>query len=207
MSGPRCTTVRAAGPIESRITVSWGLIGPHPQSRRVVRPQSSLAGRGSLSGLNSMIPQGGSARSSLARRRTALGRANPAWGLPVRHYRVSHFPPETAEDNLELARGDRRRPGARARGLDVVLVVRAGDGAVLAVRVPEVLGVPAAVGRPGPCRPTGAPPAGGGDGAASGRRDSASDGVSSESGAWGHLRGGECHRAPRDREGNTLFDC
>ena len=100
-----------------------------------------------------MIPLGGPARSSLARRRTALWGANPAWGLAVRHYRVSHLGAETPQDNLEVARGDRRQPGGRARGLDVVLVVRAGDGAVLAAPTPAVLGVPlplAGRGRAGP---------------------------------------------------------
>jgi hypothetical protein len=89
-----------------------------------------------------MIPLGGAARSSLARRRTALGRANPAWGVPLRHYRVSHLGAETPQDNLEVARGDRRRPAGGARGLDVVLVVRAGDGAVPAAPTPAVLGMP-----------------------------------------------------------------
>src|SRR3990172_810949 len=100
-----------------------------------------------------MIPLGGPARSSLARRRIALWGANSARRLPVRHYRVSHLGAETPQDNLEVARGDRRQPGGRARGLDVVLVVRAGDGAVLAAPTPAVLGVPlplAGRGRAGP---------------------------------------------------------
>jgi hypothetical protein len=129
------------------------VIGPPPQSRRGLRPESSLAGRGSLSGLNSVIPQGEPAGSSLARFRTALGRANPAWGLSLRHYRVSHLGAETAEDNLEVARGDRGRAARLAGGLHVVLVVRPGDGAVLAAPAPAVLSMSlplAGRGRAGP---------------------------------------------------------
>ena len=89
-----------------------------------------------------MIPQGESARSSLARRRTALWGANSVWRLPVRHYRVSHLGTETPEENLEVARGDRGRAARLARGLDVVLVVRAGECAVVPAPGPAVLGVP-----------------------------------------------------------------
>jgi hypothetical protein len=67
--------------------------------------------------------------------------ANPAWELPVRHYRVSHLGAETAEGNLEVARRDRGRAARLARGLDVVQVVRAGDGAVPVAPAPAVLGV------------------------------------------------------------------
>ena len=144
-------TARVA--IESRITASRGLIGPQPQSRQALRPQSSLARGPGLCAVKCLIPLGKPARSSLTRSWTALWGANHAWGLPVRHYRVSHLGAETAEDNLEVARGDRRRPGGRPRGLDVVLVVRAGDGAVPAAPAPAVLGVPlplAGRGRAGP---------------------------------------------------------
>ena len=75
------------------------------------------------------------------------------WGLPLCHYRVSHFRAETAEDNLEVVRRHRGRPRAGPRGLDVVPVVRAGDGAVLTAPGLAVLGVPrplAGRGRAGP---------------------------------------------------------
>lgn len=89
-----------------------------------------------------MILQGEPARSSLARRQTALWRANSAWGLPVRHYRVSHLRAETPQDNLEVARGERGRATRLAPGVDVVLIVHAGDRAILAAPGPAVLGVP-----------------------------------------------------------------
>ena len=60
----------------------------------------------------------------------------------MRHYRVSHLGAETPEDTLEVARGDRGRAARLARGLDVVLVVRAGDGAIVAAPAPAVRGVP-----------------------------------------------------------------
>ena len=100
-----------------------------------------------------MIPLGGPARSSLARRRIALWGANSARRLPVRHYRVSHLGAETPQDYLEVGRRDWRRSGGHPRGLDVVLVVRAGDGAIVSAPAPAVLGVPlplAGRGRAGP---------------------------------------------------------
>ena len=75
------------------------------------------------------------------------------WGLPVRHYRVSHLGAETPQDYLEVGRRDWRRSGGHPRGLDVVLVVRAGDRTVPAAPGPAVLGVPlplASRGRAGP---------------------------------------------------------
>lgn len=89
-----------------------------------------------------MIPQGRAARSSLARFRTALWGANPAWALALRHNRVSHLGAETPQDYLEVPRGDRRRPARLAHGLDVVLVVRAGDGTIVSAPAPAVLGMP-----------------------------------------------------------------
>lgn len=62
--------------------------------------------------------------------------------LPLRHYRVSHFGAETAEDNLEVVRGHGRRSRGGPRGPDVVPVVRAGDGPVLLPPGLAVLGVP-----------------------------------------------------------------
>ena len=78
-------------------------------------------------------------------------------GLAVRHYRVSHLGAKTPEDNLEVARGDRGRAGGRVRGLDVVLGVRAGDGAVVAAPVPAVLGVPLPLAGPGRAGPLARP--------------------------------------------------
>ena len=100
-----------------------------------------------------MILQGKLVRSSLARRRLALKCANSRWGLPLRHYRVSHLGAETAEDNLEIVRRHRGRPRGGACGLDVVLIVRAGDGAIAVAPGPAVLGMPlplAGRGRAGP---------------------------------------------------------
>jgi hypothetical protein len=68
--------------------------------------------------------------------------ANSVWGLRLRQYRVSHLGAETAEDNLEIAGGDRGGPGAGPRRLHVVLVVRAGAGAVPAAPLAAVHGVP-----------------------------------------------------------------
>ena len=62
--------------------------------------------------------------------------------MPLRHYRVSHLGAETPEDNLKVARGDRGRATRLARGLDVVLVVRAGDRPIVSAPAPTVRGVP-----------------------------------------------------------------
>ena len=59
----------------------------------------------------------------------------------MRHNRVPHLGAKTPEDNLEVARGDRGRAARLACGLDVVLVVRAGEGPVVQQRVPHYIGM------------------------------------------------------------------
>ena len=57
---------------------------------------------------------------------------------------LSRLGAESPQENLDLARGHRGRrgPARGPGGLDVVLVVRAGEGAVAAAPAPAVLGVP-----------------------------------------------------------------
>lgn len=62
--------------------------------------------------------------------------------LALRHNRVSHLGAETPQDNLEVAGGDRGRPGVGPPRLDVVLIVRARDHAVPAAPLTAVRGVP-----------------------------------------------------------------
>jgi hypothetical protein len=128
--------------IESRISIPAALIGPPSLCWRTVRARSSLAVCRALRGRNSLIPLGKPAGSSLAGSRVALWRANPAGGGPLRHYRVSHLGTETAEDNLEVPGGDRRRAARLAGGLYVVLVVRVGDRPIVSTPPPTVRGVP-----------------------------------------------------------------
>jgi hypothetical protein len=137
-----------------------GLIGPPPLSWRGVRVLSSLAEWRALWRANSRIPLREPARSSLARRRLALMWGNPLWELPLRHYRVSHLGAETAEDNLEIVRRHRGRPRGGPRRLDVVLVVRAGDGSVLPAPGPAVLGMPRSLAGRGRARPLARPQSG-----------------------------------------------
>ena len=129
------------------------------------------------------------------------------WGLPLRHYRVSHLRAETAEDNLEVARGDRRQPRSRPRRLDVVLVVRAGDSAVLVAPAPAVLGVPLPLAGRGRARPLARPQSGVGikqrltEGTAlptASPRDPGHEGTSTEEGATIPLHEGRlCSSAAR----------
>ena len=104
-----------------------------------------------------MILQGKLVRSSLASHRRAVTCANSRWGLPLRHYRVSHLGAETAEDNLEIVRRHRGWPRGASRRLDVVLVVRAGDGPIVVSPGLAVGGMPLPLTRGGRAGPLACP--------------------------------------------------